>query len=240
MGIDVVTLHSLLMSSKYFLNFDRCLTLGIQHIHMWPEYYEYIVRTYGIETKFSKTCENLLYKLGFKNVDSIDYSDYEKCSIIHDLNKPIKDEIKNKFDFILDGGTIEHVFNIPQVFDNIVKLLKKDGVFCSVACNNNFSGHGFYQFSPEIFLSSFTTDYGMKVEEIYIAEVDTFPDSWIKIDKPDPISSRMTDKINTYKEVYIVVFARKIKDDADIKKNFIDHPPNQISYETEWNVSNKK
>ena len=44
----------------------------------------------------------------------------------------------------------------------------------------------------------------------------------------------MTDKINTNKEVYIVVFARKIKDNTDIKKNFIDDPPNQFSYEKEW------
>ena len=67
------------------------------------------------------------------------------------MNYSIKNKVNKKFDFILDGGTIEHIFNCPQVLDNIIYLLEIEGILCSITCNNNFSGHGFYQFSPDFF-----------------------------------------------------------------------------------------
>jgi len=41
--------------------------------------------------------------------------------IIHDLNRPIPDTLSGTFDFIYDGGTLEHVFDLdmhvsPQAF----------------------------------------------------------------------------------------------------------------------------
>lgn len=105
MGLDIVALHSLLIStSKYVSNFLRCLTLGRQQVDVLDGYFEYICKTYGIKTTFNRFCEILLSDIGFKYIDSMDYSDYEKCSIIHNLNKPINDDLKNSFDLIFDGG----------------------------------------------------------------------------------------------------------------------------------------
>ena len=61
-----------------------------------------------------------------------------------------------KYQYIYDGGTIEHIFNIPQVIENIIDILDINGLFVSITCNNNFSGHGIYQFSPEFFLAVFS------------------------------------------------------------------------------------
>jgi SAM-dependent methyltransferase len=233
MGFDITTLHSVLMASKLVKNKDKALTLGRQNIHVAPGYYEFICFTYGIKTEWSEYCERLISDVGFKEVDSMDYSYFEGASVIHNLNKITSDVLNDKYDFIVDGGTIEHVFNIPQVLENIIKMLKVDGIFCSVGCNNNFSGHGFYQFSPELFLSCFTNKYGMKVEQIFIAESGSFPDRWINVGFQSQNEKRLLHKILTEKEVYIITFARKTRDDN--VSSLIHDPPNQFSYEqVDW------
>lgn len=51
----------------------------------------------------------------FDTIDSMDTSDYEGATIVHDLNVPVPDSLKGKFDVIFDSGTMEHIFNVPQV-----------------------------------------------------------------------------------------------------------------------------
>ena len=57
-------------------------------------------------------CETLMEKLGFGPMEAMDFSGFEGATILHDLNKPPAPELENQFDFIFDGGTIEHVFNV--------------------------------------------------------------------------------------------------------------------------------
>ena len=83
-------------------------------------------------------------------MQSMDFSDYESCDHTHDLNDPVPKELKGRFDVIVDGGTIEHVFNTSQALDNVFHMLKDDGVFISINGMTDWAGHGFYQFSPEL------------------------------------------------------------------------------------------
>jgi hypothetical protein len=58
--------------------------------------------------------------LGFECLDTMDISEYEGAKIIYDLNDThIPKEMVDKYDFILDGGTIEHMFNLRNVLENI-------------------------------------------------------------------------------------------------------------------------
>ena len=60
----------------------------------------------------------------------MDFSDYEGANIIQDLNTLIKNhDIFEKYDLIIDGGTLEHVFHVPNAFENFFKLLKIGGQF---------------------------------------------------------------------------------------------------------------
>lgn len=91
--------------------------------------------------------------LGFKDVKALDISEYEGANIIFDLNSSdIYPEICNRFDYIVDGGTFEHVFNIPNAFINITKMLKVGGKIIHWVPANNFINHGFYSFSPTLFI----------------------------------------------------------------------------------------
>jgi hypothetical protein len=222
MGIDYTSLEAILMSLLQTKNKNRALTLARQQIHFQPR---------NVNAKFLDYCEDMFKSFGFITTESIDYSSYENATIIHNMNLPYL-ENNTKYDFIYDGGTIEHIFNIPQVLENIINLLAIDGIFCSVTVNNNLSGHGFYQFSPELFLSCFNPNYGMEIICIYLAKVGTSVNEWIKISHLDKNNNRITAKFNDDKEVYIITIAKKISND---RLSLITNPPNQYSYEkVDW------
>ena len=94
--------------------------------------------------------ETFFTKLGFQSVDSMDMSDFEGATIIQDLAGPLDESLENRFDVIYDGGTCEHIFNVPQAFANIDKMLRPGGVLIGHARCNNWINHGFFQFSPEL------------------------------------------------------------------------------------------
>jgi 2-polyprenyl-3-methyl-5-hydroxy-6-metoxy-1,4-benzoquinol methylase len=138
----------------------------------------------------------------------------------------------NKYDFIFDGGTIEHVFNMPQVMSNIIDMLQVDGVFCSITCNNNFSGHGFYQFSPEFFQRTLAHKYGMEIKELYIGENNTDMSKWINVKELSSDCSRNTQRYYSNEEVYIITIAKKLSND---RIRLLNEAPQQFNYENvDW------
>lgn len=77
-------------------------------------------------------------------------SDSKSNFIKLDLNNPLKNSIKGKFDLVLDSGTSEHCFNIGNVFKMYFDLLKVGGYL------DHWSpflvpNHGFYSLNPTIF-----------------------------------------------------------------------------------------
>lgn len=98
----------------------------------------------------------------------MDASKYEGASVVQDLNQPVPDSLKERFDAIFDGGTLEHVFNIPAALKNCMEMTKVGGRFYMHTCANNLCGHGFYQFSPELFYRVFSEQNGFEVERMVI------------------------------------------------------------------------
>lgn len=94
----------------------------------------------------------LLSRLGFSEVRSLDVSDYEGADHIFDLNQPNSlPELINAFDFILDGGTLEHVFHLPNALKAIFQMVRVNGRIFHVSPSSNHIDHGFYMFSPTLF-----------------------------------------------------------------------------------------
>ena len=103
--------------------------------------------------------------LGFAEVYAMDVSDYEGADVVFDLNSEVlPDELQMKFDYIIDGGTCEHVFNIANALNNIVGMLKIGGKVYHYLPSNDWINHGFYSISPCL-LNDFYTDNGFKIEE---------------------------------------------------------------------------
>jgi hypothetical protein len=236
MGIDYAVCEAIFQSLKYVTNKKNALTLGRQGIHIPPTTVDYFLDKYKYPDLKNKYhwgfCEQLFTDIGFENVDSLDNSSYEGASIIHNMNNPIPCDFK-KYDYILDAGTIEHIFNTPQVCENIINLLNIDGIFVSITPNNNLSGHGIYQFSPEFYLSAFSKKYGMEVQELYIGKVNSGINEWINVNNfNERENGRNTSKFDTLDHVYTIAIIKKISND---RENLITNSPNQYSYENiDW------
>lgn len=93
----------------------------------------------------------LFLSMGFDSLDSLDCSDYEKCTVMHDLNTDVPAKLYNKYDLIFDGGSSEHIFNLPKVLENYHKMLKVGGRIIHALPSSNHVDHGFYMFSPGLF-----------------------------------------------------------------------------------------
>lgn len=84
---------------------------------------------------------------------SSDANAYEDCDYLMDLNAgPAADLAGKQFDAVLDGGTVEHVFHLPNALANVHRLLKTGGCVIHVGVANGNVDHGFYQISPCFFL----------------------------------------------------------------------------------------
>ena len=161
MGVDVTVLDFLLKFRGKI--HGQVLQLGRQALHIPQDPKSRIFA--AAETVFKKCdtstpfvdlfsstgyTEALFSYLGAGQLQSIDASRYERADLVHDLNIPVGDDLKERFHVIFDGGTVEHIFDIRMVFENVTRMLKSDGLFLSVNGANNWLGHGFYQFSPEL------------------------------------------------------------------------------------------
>jgi len=108
--------------------------------------------------------------LGAQRVDSIDISDYEGATILHDMNRPLPRELYEQYDVVLEAGSLEHIFNLPVALRNCMCLLKPGGsLFLGVPANNLF-GHGFYQFSPDLFFRVLGPSNGFELNQMVLAE----------------------------------------------------------------------
>lgn len=95
--------------------------------------------------------DRLLFNaLGFDTVDSLDYSDFEGSTFVWDLNTPIPKGMMDSYDLVFDGGTTEHVFNLPIALMNIGSMCKPHGFVIHAVPVNNWPDHGFYMFSPTL------------------------------------------------------------------------------------------
>lgn len=170
MGIDIHGLN-LLLFVRNRKPLGDTITIGRQGLHLSAGQVKDIV---GISGPYEHKlfCEDLLTTyLQADVVDSVDFSDYEEATHIHDMSEPIPDHLANRYDTVMDYGTSEHVYNLPQVFENYSRMLRPGGQIVHVLPANNFTGHGFWQFSPELFFSLYSTENGYAETEVFIADL---------------------------------------------------------------------
>lgn len=91
--------------------------------------------------------------LGFGKVNALDFSDYEGADILFDLNSDgVSKELTEKWDFVINGGTLEHIFNISNAIKNISELAKPGGIIFHISPLAGWVDHGFYSISPTFYM----------------------------------------------------------------------------------------
>jgi SAM-dependent methyltransferase len=97
--------------------------------------------------------------IGFKEVSALDYSSFEGAEFQFDLNSTsLPPNLQNRFDAVINHGTIEHIFHIPNCLANICDMLKVGGRVIHSVPSSNFLDHGFYMFSPTFFYDYYTAN----------------------------------------------------------------------------------
>jgi hypothetical protein len=103
------------------------------------------------------TPEEFLKSLGFDEVHSLDIDEREGATHIHDLNKKdIPSELIGRYDVVLAGGTLEHVFDVANGLRSASRMLADGGYLAIGGPANNWVDHGFYQICPTLLLDYFT------------------------------------------------------------------------------------
>ncbi|MGX1100229.1 hypothetical protein [Amorphus sp. MBR-141] len=183
MGIDLHSLNFLRFCHKSHGDFGATVTLARQGLHVTKaiaddDFSKRIVDKSEAEGEYFID-ETLKRVFGSSAVASMDYSDYEGASIIHDLNVPLGKDMP-QFDTVIDAGTTEHIFSVTTALANARDLCRPEGMIVHILPANNFCGHGFWQFSPELFLGLYSKANGFRDTEIYLAKLND-PKRWFRL-----------------------------------------------------------
>ena len=140
--------------------------------------------------------------LGFTTLDTFDVNGQPTHKI--DLNEPVHNQFKNKYDWVIDSGTIYCCFDPCTVFKNILFMLKENGCVMHTSNLCGFFGRGFYSLSPALFRDF----YNINGFDIQLSATKTRGGTW-----------RQFDSSNTYLSSINLDFQEKSGD-------FISHIPN--------------
>jgi hypothetical protein len=151
--------------------------------------------------------ETFLSLSGFKVSRAIDASDFEGADIVHDLNLEIPAHLHEITSFFYDGGTLEHVFDVATSFKNVFDLLKVGGIALFAPPANNQCGHGFYQFSPELFFRVLSAN-GFDSIHVYLVATSR-PAKWLKCVDPSRAGRRY--EFYSGEPLQLIAIARKAR-----------------------------
>ncbi len=181
MGIDIHALNFLRYVTKK-RTLGRVATIGRQSLLVSRRELARVLGVSWKDTNLGLYSEELLKKhFGATLVDSYDYSGYEGATHIVDLGKPIVPE--QQYDTIIDCGTAEHIFDVPQVLRNLSGLCASGGQIVHVLPANNFCGHGFWQFSPELFFSLYSDASAYSETGVFLADLRD-KGKWFEVEQP--------------------------------------------------------
>jgi hypothetical protein len=210
--------------------------IGRQNLYVSPAQMGALAAAFGRQpgpAELAKICdgsdgyaENLLRFLGAQAIDSFDNSDFEGATHVHDMNRPIADEFKQRYSVVLDGGTLEHIFDFPTAIRNCMEMVRVGGHYLAITPANNFFGHGFYQFSPELYFTVLSPENGFTVESMVAFEEIERP-VWRQVADPRETGGRVT--LLNDKPVYLLIVARRTA-----VKPIFERPPQQSDYVPRW------
>lgn len=185
MGIDRYNLEFLIEAYKRTGPFQKLATLGRQGLHFSEgdiPFADRMIRESGIGLSLYEVngqhlyADNQLFScLGTSETISFDASAFEQASVVHDFNDPISDQFDETFDTVIDGGSLEHIFNVPVAVSNLMRMARVGGHVMGMTPANNWLGHGFYQFSPEWVFRIFAPSNGFVVEAVFLSHMDGTP-----------------------------------------------------------------
>ena len=171
----------------------------------------------------------VLRQFGTLELSTIDVSDYEGATYLHDLNSEIPSDLVERFTAVLDIGSLEHIFNVPIALCNYMRMVRNGGHLLLVLPTNNEAGHGFYQFSPELFYRALSPEYGFQIEGMYLLESGRRHPRWYVVMDPGAVGLR--GQFRSRAATHLFIQARRIGPYLGFQPF-----PQQSDYAVAWNA----
>lgn len=235
MGININTLRMLARVASHEVSFGDTLTVGRQELHVNKTQATRVLEASlpnvdpkSIELALNNTWAELVLELfGASNVCSLDANAFEGAKLVFDLNKQIPMEHHSTFDTVIDGGTLEHIFDVRQGWSNLLSLPKLGGNIILHHPADSYFGHGFYQFGPELYFRVLSWENGYRIREIYIHQ-GRESNRWLALPDPKELGRRTWRHGSS--PTMILVWAERIK----IIQPFSNGIPQQSDYAAQW------
>jgi hypothetical protein len=236
MGIDLNATKFLLFARHMGVDFTTTATIGRQWLELKPRPLARTLEDGGVPADARRIDrilrgsdgygEELLRHIGARDVHVFDVSAYEGATHLHDLNLPIDEAVKRAYTAVFDGGSLEHIFNFPVALRNCMEMVRVGGHFLATTPANNFMGHGFYQFSPELFFNVMSRENGYEIVQLMTCEVGR-ASRWYAVKDPTLVRKRVT--LTNSAPVNLLVIARRVTDAP-----LFELTPQQSDYRAAW------
>ncbi len=233
MGLDINAVQFLVAARKQGVEFGEVLMLGRQDLNVYPAKMREVLARHGLPRESFEPgaadngfAEPVFKALGARRVAAMDVSGFEGAEHVHDLNQPIAPQLHEKFDVVYDGGTLEHVFQFPTALKNCMEMTRVGGRLFLHTVANSYCGHGFYQFSPELFFRALSPENGFTVERMVLHRMGPYG-RWYEVSDPNSIRARV--ELVTLAPVQLLIQARR-----DAVVPIFAAAPQQSDYSPRW------
>lgn len=241
MGIERNTARFLLQSARDHGPLGRVLTIGRQSLFLNAADHARLAREFGLDPATvaavradpgADYVEPFLKAFcGATAVDSVDVSDYEGATHVHDMNLPLPEGLKGGYDTVIDAGSLEHILNFPVAIKSMMEAARPGGRVLVQTPANNYFGHGFYQFSPELFFRVFSAPQGFRTRRVVVFEhffpCHFFEAPWFEVRDPDAVQSRV--QLVGKRPLLMMVEAEKLEN-----RPIFETIPQQSDYARAW------
>jgi len=241
MGFELNSMVGLLYAERLGAVMKDVATLGRHRMYCTPRDVQSVLRAAGrnceeesIRNSFRRTdgfCEGVFQYIWPQcKVESFDNSVFEGATVVHDMNTALPRSYAERYDVVIDGGTLEHVFHFPNAIKNALEMPKKGGYFVTIPPANNAMGHGFYQFSPELLFRVLAPENGYELCDLFVF-VQRPGAAWYRVSDPATLGCRV--QLRNHQRVYMLAIARRVEI-CEIFKTI----PQQSDYSARWENSN--
>lgn len=152
MGIGGTEFHFLLQEHLYRPISGEIVTIGKQSISLAPEFLAHVLDQYGLQPKTqsvginqadqhlagaSMDDQSFFDAFTTCRVHSADISPYEGATHVFDICGEVPAELRNRFDFVFDGGSLDNVFDPVRMLSNMAIMTKPGGRIFITAWSNS-------------------------------------------------------------------------------------------------------
>jgi hypothetical protein len=241
-GLDRDGIAFLLAAQRRLgVDFNKTLMFGRQSLLTGQRYVRAAFADNGVKMPGSEAralvargagyTEPLLARLGAHTIDSLDASDFENSTIIHDLNEPLPATLREQFSVVIDGGTLEHVFDYLRALRSAMEAVRLDGHLLMITPTSGFSGHGFYQLSPELFYRALAAPSGFRMVYMALKPLH-WRSQWRQVPDPAVARDRVLWRGSWPTLLYVVARREEIK-------SVLTEPPTQSDYVPIWKAGSR-